>query len=569
MDEYNPYSDYTLRRSPQVHRRAASPIPQSERLLEEKKSSISSADEGTSRSLFPLSLGVVAFWVVFIVGELVLLERSADLAPKTIYLPWYYSNDGLPSVFATLFAQGHVAITAMHLGRLAISALQLRRSAPRTWIELFWMTDRKWAGPVGILMTFWSMITKRIRVSWTFVMFSFTILVALVTPLVLNRAYPIQSLDVSVNRTFTPNTLTPSKLGGIDANAQIAAGGGAWATNLTVVDLFNTTTFTPVGTARGAQSSDFFFAGDVLDMDVVLPGLRIQGGCHPLDTPPGLSQDSFTNLCKQQLPSINDSNSATLAISSLNVNVSYCATGTWAQVAVPSNVSTLVWFSNTNISGMILGDLTEGVVRCDTSFTAGTSTMYGRSLTFNHFHEDSTIITPTQAGEPLLDPLFATLWYLFLSPHSSGSEEEQAAVIDSLGYIESSSNEGLYYTCPSLDGYAEALWRGATHMTNTMALLSRASEKAYPATAHVTVSGRVRDSTFFTSALALLGVWLFMMMLMTVMMWKPTAFGDSLDSYAAARLISGRTDLVDNNRLGGLGDNEQLLQRFDSVHSDI
>ena len=58
-------------------------------------------------SFYPLSLVVIAFWIVLIAGEVILLEKSVAVAPTKVTLPWYYSNDGLPSILFTIFAQGH------------------------------------------------------------------------------------------------------------------------------------------------------------------------------------------------------------------------------------------------------------------------------------------------------------------------------------------------------------------------------------------------------------------------------------------------------------------------------
>ncbi|KIP02973.1 hypothetical protein PHLGIDRAFT_499485 [Phlebiopsis gigantea 11061_1 CR5-6] len=513
----------------------------------------------------PLSLAIIAFWIVLIAGEIVLLERSVAVAPTTVKLPWYYSNDGLPSVLFTIFTQGHAPVTAMHLSRLAVSAVQFRGSAPRTWLEMFWLADKKWAGPMGIAMAAWSVVRTPMRVSPTLVVFAATVLAALVTPLVLNRAYPIRAMDVAVNRTFFPNTLAAAKLDQIDAYAQIAVGAGAWSTNLTVLELYNSTTFVPASNpAREASATDFFFAGDVQSMDVTLPGVRIQGGCHAMDNETDVTQDSFIQLCNQELPAIGDREFMSLDPQALNLNVSYCTGGSFSQVIPPSNMTALVWFSNTGIGNEVRGDLVHGVVRCDTNFTTGTAFLSGRSLTYDRFVANDTLYTATEGGEALLDPLYAALWHF--QGLKDAADDLESQLYGMLGYTQAADGTGgQAYTSPSLSGFADAMWRGATHMTMALAVLGRESATAYPATAYVPVSARTRDTPFLTGTLVLLGLWAFAMASMTMLVWRPTVLGDSLDSYCAARLAVDRPDLVSGGQVGGISDNRRLLERFAPV----
>ncbi|KIP05387.1 hypothetical protein PHLGIDRAFT_119902 [Phlebiopsis gigantea 11061_1 CR5-6] len=515
----------------------------------------------------PFSLVVIALWTVFIVAEIVLLQRSVALAPTTPKLPWYYSNDGLPSVFFTIFTQGHAPVTSLHLSRLAISALQFRGTAPRTWLEVFWLADMKWAGPVGIIMWIWSMMKLPVRVSPTIAIFSVTVLSAFATPFVLSRAYPFQSMDVPVNRTFVPNTLAAAKLATIDAYAQIAVGAGSWSTNLTVLDIFNASTFIPSNASRVASTADLFFAGDVQSMDVTLPGVRIQGGCHAMDNTASVTQDGFLQLCHQQLPSIGDAAFLTLNPGEFILNVSYCTTEAFQGVGSPSNTSALIWFAN-NPSASLVGDLVEGIVQCETNFTTGTALLSGRNLTYDNFVENDKMYTVSQAGEALLDPLYAALYHFHGLEHATDDQKSQ--LYGMLGYTQSADSSGEQkYTSPSLDGFAAAMWRGATHMTTALAVLGRDSATAYTGTAYVAVSGRTRDTPFFVGALVLLGAWLFSMVGLTAFVWRPTVYGDTLDGYCAARLTASRPDLVSGGQPGGISENRQLLERFDPVVGDI
>ena len=565
QEMYNPYSNQFHYAHPSM---ATNSNVQETLLVDDKFIPGSRRSSYRPPSHHPFSLVVIAFWTVFIVAEIVLLQRSVALAPTTPKLPWYYGNDGLPTIFFTIFTQGHAPVTSLHLSRLAISALQFRGTAPRTWLEMFWLADMKWAGPMGILMWAWNMIKLPVRVSPTIVVFSVTILSAFATPYILSRAYPFQSMDVPVNRTFAPNTLAAAKLSTIDAYAQIAVGAGSWSTNLTVLDLFNGSTFVPASNpSRVANTTDLFFAGDVQSMDVTLPGVRIQGGCHAIDNTANATQDSFLELCDQQLPTIGDRAFLTISPGVFTLNVSYCSSAQFQGVGSPSNTSALVWFAN-NPSVSLLGDIVAGIVQCETNFTTGTALLSGRNLTYDHFVEDDKMYTDSQAGEPLLDPLYAALYHF----HSleDATDDQVSQLYGMMGYTQGADSNGEQkYTSPSLDGFADAMWRGATHMTTALAVLGRDSATTYTGTAYIAVSGRTRDMPFFVGALGLLGAWFLAMLGLTSFVWRSTVYGDSLDSYSAARLTASRPDLMDGGQTGGIAENRRLLERFAPVAGEL
>lgn len=241
-------------------------------------------------------------------------------------------------------------------------------------------------------------------------------------------------------------------------------------------------------------------------MDVTLPGMRIQGGCHIFDNQTAVTPDSFPQLCEQELPRIGDMASLIVAEQSLFLNVSFCTSGQFQQVLLPSNTSALIWFKNTNVTGELRGELTGGIVRCDTSFTTGHASLLGRTQRYGNFVEDDKIYVPTDVGDPILDPLYATIWHLRDLGSDSTTEAEQAEVFGMFGYTETGNNEGLLYFAPTLQGFADGMWRD---------VLSRTSDNTFLATAHVTVSARTRNATSFVAALALLGVWLLAVLLMT------------------------------------------------------
>ncbi|KAI0346399.1 hypothetical protein BDW22DRAFT_1352456 [Trametopsis cervina] len=567
-----PYSGYIYDTAPYTAQPFLSTAPRNN---EEQYDSVSEKEQtrprvvthcNTKGSFHIFSTALFIVWTVLIGVELFLLEKSVALAPTVVHLPWRYSNSGLPSVLNTVFTQGHAHVTAMHLSRLYMSGLQSHYGSPLTWIEMFWIAKQNWSGPIGIVNTALSMIGLRIRVSFTFIFFSLISLVALFTPVFLNQAYPIDTLDVSVPRPFNSSTLSLHKILGIDAYAQMGAGRGTWATNQSVTSIFNATTFTSIHEPRN-QSSSNFFAGDARGMDVFgLPGILIQGGCEPVANQPNLSDYSvFSEYCHQNLDfSFSTEYTGgikTLAPESINLNVSYCINAEFDSRALPSTRSAFLWFDDH--TGMVT-EAVKGLIVCNASTSIGTASVFGRNLTYSRFQQDDTLYDTAnaQGGEPLQDPLFAALYALLID--AGGSDTEDAQLFTSLGYAEvTDASHAAEYVPPSLDGLADAMWRGATHMALAMSLLSQDSGALYSAIEHVPVSGRTRNKFWFLVAISLLGAWVVSLGIITLLMLRRTAYGDSFDSYVASRLVANRPDLIEGDASGGLNENKRLLEKFD------
>ncbi|KAL0565882.1 hypothetical protein V5O48_016136 [Marasmius crinis-equi] len=103
------------------------------------------------RELHPFSLILLAFWSAFTVGLLWLLQRAVTHGPRSAR-----ENDNfhpsltlitLPTILLTVFTQAHVPVTAYHLARIAVSALQNPNTTPNSWAELFWLADQEWTVP--------------------------------------------------------------------------------------------------------------------------------------------------------------------------------------------------------------------------------------------------------------------------------------------------------------------------------------------------------------------------------------------------------------------------------------
>ncbi|KAF7325400.1 hypothetical protein MVEN_02629400 [Mycena venus] len=241
---------------------------------------------------YPASLCVLVVWIVFVILLLWLLESAVRHGPQSLSQPWAYTT--LPGLLITVFAQGHGAITAMHLSRVSVSALHSARTSPSTWAEVFWISDRAWQGPVGMLSTFLAASRLRVRTSTHFILCAVTCLTALVTPIILSRAYPIRTITVDEDTTITPFALSTERMGALDAYGEIATGSGAWTTALSVSETYNSSVYLPPGASRNDDPLDFFFGGNVQGKTARLPGLRLSG--HAGDQGQSYTQPSLEEM---------------------------------------------------------------------------------------------------------------------------------------------------------------------------------------------------------------------------------------------------------------------------------
>ncbi|KAJ7792573.1 hypothetical protein B0H14DRAFT_3562789 [Mycena olivaceomarginata] len=231
---------------------------------------------------YPASLCVLILWLVFVVLLFWLFESAVKHRPENLSQPWAYTT--LPSLLITVFAQGHAAVTAMHLSHVSVSALHSVRMSPSTWAEVFWISDCTWQGPVGILSTFFAASRLRVRTSAHFVLCAVTCLTALVTSIILSRAYPIRTITVNEDTAIAPPALS------------IGTGTGSWTTALYALFYY-----------LGHGSSTNLFTNDDSSKAVVIRALGYTG----------ISLDSSTPLYTQ--PSLNEITTGFWRVVSYNV----------------------------------------------------------------------------------------------------------------------------------------------------------------------------------------------------------------------------------------------------------
>ncbi|KAJ7811431.1 hypothetical protein B0H14DRAFT_2378343 [Mycena olivaceomarginata] len=523
---------------------------------------------------YPASLCVLGVWILFVILLLWLLESAVKHGPQSLSQPWAYTT--LPSLLITVFAQGHAAVTAMHLSRVSVSALHSVRTSPSTWAEVFWISDRAWQGPVGIFSTFLAASRLRVRTSAHFIFCAVTCLTALVTPIVLSRAYPVRTITVDENTTITPFALSAAKMGAVDAYAEIGTGTGSWTTALSVADTYNSSVYLPSGTSRNAEPLDFFFAGSVEGTTTRIPGLRLSGQCAPVDTTVTGFSD-FPAYCVAQIPngaSRYSTGVVTVTPPSTNLTLIACCNATWSAV-LSANTSTATNFgyiyleSNnaSHISTTLPGSNVTGVIRCDTRFSTGSATLSGANGTYSNFTEEA-LYQQTQGGEPLLDPLFALFYYLGNGYTSKLLVDDslKAAVVRALGYTGLTDGSSATYSQPRLAEMATGFWRGVSYNVAGLGLLSRSNDTSYAAVRSGQTSVYVREKRFAAGAYALLAIWLLLLLVITGRSFRRT-FGGSFDSYITAKLVMDKPGLVDSSQ-SDLAANENLRAPFYRIGRD-
>ncbi|CAL1711035.1 unnamed protein product [Somion occarium] len=464
----------------------------------------------------------------------------------------------------------------MHLARVAVSSLQYPSSAPRTWRELFWMADRSWAEPVGIAYTAYQGLRLRVRTSVTFILFSTTRVIALITPVILTKAYPMRSVDVVQDIQIRPSTMSFEKMEHVDGYLQVGAGMGSWGTALLILDVYNTSTFTPPDAVREGDPEDFFFAGDVRDATAVLPGLRLQGRCTPINAS---SLDvsnplpSFQEFCHNKIPNLPWAGDGNIAPGDLNVTMHFCNNESWASPFPDDKTTTIpnIGFTYYNYSSTGGSPPGSALIQCNSKMTTGTAVVSGTNHTYTSFSEQPLFnVSASTGGEPVLDPMFAMFYYLAAAADGAGDVGSMVMDAKAQGLeFQARTDTGAEETfqSPSPEDISAALWRATSHVTSGTAILSRSNDTSYPAKVTRTVSAYTRLTSFAVGAYILLAVWLLSLLCITAWAYRPT-FSDSLDSYTAGRLISDRIDVVAGEAVGDADSNNKLGARFEPVRKD-
>ncbi|KAF8506488.1 hypothetical protein BU17DRAFT_100709 [Hysterangium stoloniferum] len=336
-------------------------------------------------------------------------------------------------------------------------------------------------------------------------------------------------------------------------------------TGLSVFDIYNTSIFIPEGSSRG-DPHDFFFAGNILDVDTTLPGVRIQGACEPFSDEASIAieknitaieenPDLLSNFCVNHIFPFDpaypyDAHIRNMSVLpyKLNITFGYCTNaGSYAFTPIgeiPDRNSTAYIFFQTNNETVY----TSGVVKCQSVLSMGSALISGSQGIYKSFRNQLSYNNSTTRGETgIMEPLGATLRGLTGEAVSGGDQ----------------------LMMPSLDIFADRIWLGVSHSTAALGLLFRTSDIAYPAVVRYATSGRTRSGQFVVGSCILLALWMSGLIYVSIRSYRLST-DPSLGSYVAARLhaedtrlYAGEEPLWDSrSHSGELSSDERLNRPF-------
>ena len=215
--------------------------------------------------------------------------------------------------------------------------------------------------------------------------------------------------------------------------------------------------------------------------------------------------------------------------------------------------------------GSSIRDKRAGIIRCEATTLVGHARLNGRELTYTDFVADPEALTFADFDDRILDPLSATLYAMILNV----PEPDQVSNLiqgPSLRAQVGMTNDIFLRKplSPTPQGFAQAMWNGATHMSAALAILSYSDATEYDAVTHHTISGYKCIDKYFYGVLILLGLWL-LGLAITSGLFLRRSFSDTLDEYVVARLLAQRPDLVEGVDAVAMDENEKLRQRFDGI----
>jgi hypothetical protein len=491
--------------------------------------------------------------------------------------PWGYYID--VSLLATIFAQGHTAVTSIHLGRLAISSLHHPNLAPKTWAELFWAADQNWQGPIGIAQTLWGVFRLRRRISFPFLLFAVTSMVAMSTPAALDRAYPRNSIGaLNVNITRQAQVLSRQTMDAVIIEPQLSIGAAGW--------IYDPRPDQIPENLYASGSSPLCFITDAprpfADDGVLktrLPGLQVETHCTEMRAEPYFgyqeppsSPNKMRAWCSEHgLHGRFDKR--TLDISSNDtISMTWCtgfnATSEKYWMNHPEGHTTTV------IAWINTGAIHNSYLNCTSRTQTGSATVWRDGLYLGFLDlEFMSLVDEDKAlaQTPFFPPVYAAFTAL---SERFGSTERGSALTRMLGYqyrmLQHGAREDtvMVYQSPTLLDMADHIEHGVRHMAAAIQVAGAHSFTYVPMLIYNTKAiPFTRSGPWIITTGALMGTWLVLLALGTVRMYRPT-FGRSLNSYTAARLLVDMPHLVDGYCAGEAIDNPKLRTSFERVGDD-
>ncbi|KAL0563382.1 hypothetical protein V5O48_018687 [Marasmius crinis-equi] len=542
--------------------------------------------------LLPFSLILLIIWIAFIAAVLCLLESSVRLGPRQDIDSWLYrSLASVASILRTVFIQAHVPITAMFLARVAVSALQNARSTPNSWTELFWLADREWMGPMGIIKVTYQSVRSRKRASLMFILFGTTCTTALLTPVFLIRAYQVQQITVIRNTQIDDTqTIHGDHLLDFPLLTIQAAAMGPWAMNASVLDIYSPSLFTPAlePLDYNSQPQTFFFTSDIGFANATLPGLHLNGSCAPMSptdiSSAGLNVDTmavdtyqaFTQFCNSNIPRFQGQ-------SPTNYFLSLSPPDLFFELSLQSCNNFTIESSDTSQTQNVgyfyyryavrEGQVPElGLIRCLSNLTTGTANVSGFDFTYTDLNRKSLFeFNSTEGSTPVnitdFDPMMLAFSGLNLTDKPRDYTLQDGLVFSGLGFAyvgNGNSRLAEHIASPSPDDIARNLWSAIAHSVAALGVLAKDDAEPFDALESISVAVFTRSRAEALCTYVLLALWLALIVGITAWGYRRT-FSHNLDSYVAAELLFRERWLLEDVPMGGVGDNDRLKAPFKAL----
>ncbi|KAL0569234.1 hypothetical protein V5O48_012734 [Marasmius crinis-equi] len=520
--------------------------------------------------LYPFSLILISSWAVFTVVLLWWMEtvvrrghgKAEKVTPSPSSQPWTFAT--LPGILLTVFAQAHVPITGIHLARTAVSALQHHSSAPNSWMELFWIADQEWMGPIGIIKTTRRSIRYRTRTSLTFILFAATSAIALITPVLMTQAFKVDNVLLThLHEGFmVPDTISFKRMVQIEASAQLNVGLHSLEFDSYVPTTIERSEFyLPRSIQKDTIPSELVIAGTVGNASVLnLPALHLNVSCSPADSSGLDTRDlntSWPSFCQSHISSFNGlgpdpgRTGGTQGLSEFSLH--FCNNHTSAfpftdEGGTQSRNTGYVYYTYTPLQFNNTQNR-SGLIQCNSTLTPGVALVHGLNRTYSGFSPATKLPATDRANpkKPLLDPLSAAFTTL-------GRPE-----LDLEYTLFRNVNSGVLY--PNVEAVSapisDWLQNAVIAFTNALARLSRDPDTPYPAQVPMPVAFYTRNNRYAICAYVAIASWALLVAALTARSYRRT-FSSSLNSYVAAELAFRERHLLEGVPIGEADDNEML-----------
>ncbi|KAL0569233.1 hypothetical protein V5O48_012733 [Marasmius crinis-equi] len=431
-------------------------------------------------------------------------------------------------------------------------------------MELFWIADQEWMGPIGIIKTTWKSIRYRMRTSLTFILFATTSAIALITPVLMTQAYKVDNVVVMyLDEGFiVSDAISFQRMIQIETSAQLNWGLQSLESDSSLATTIDhSVSYFPRSIQNDAIPSDLLIAGNVGNATVSsLPALHLNVSCSPTDSSGLDTRDlntSWPSFCQSHIPSFNGSTpdpgrtGGTKDFSEFSL---YLCNNRTSIISVPADTVIqsrnmgYVYYTYTPLQFNITQNPRSGLIQCDSTFTAGYALVHGPNHTYSDFELTRNVLRDLP-GKPkefsLLDPLFAA----FVSLGKPEIDLEYTLFRNVYSGV-------LYPEEATSTAVSDQLQNAVIIFASALAQLSR-ERNTYSARVPVPAALYTRDKPYAICAYLLLAAWGLLVGALTAWSFRRT-FSNSLNSYVAAELLSRERHLLEGVPIGEADDNEML-----------